>query len=198
MGRDDKRGKSPADLSGEDLNLWRHVTRDAKPLREGTRLRKAPGSEVPPEPSPEVKPRRAAAKPLPAAKPVTVVTKRKPPVPELGHGTVAGVDRRQAERLRRGRLEVEARLDLHGHSQLEAHRALDAFLAGAVASGKRCVLVVTGRGIGKDAGGVLKREVPRWLNQPPNRARVLAFDRAQPKDGGDGALYVLLRRKRAD
>ncbi len=198
MGQDDKRGKPPAGLSGEDLELWRHVTRDAKPLREGVRLRKAPGSQVPPEAPPESRPRRAAAKPLPPAKPVTVVTKRKPPAPELGHGTVAGVDKRQAERLKRGRTAIEARLDLHGHSQAEAHRALDAFLAGAEASGKRCVLVVTGRGIGKDAGGVLKREVPRWLNQPPNRARVLAFDRAQPKDGGDGALYVLLRRKRAE
>ena len=92
MGKDDKRPKSPAGLSGEDLELWRHVTRDAKPLRGGARLRKAPGSEVPREAPSEGKTRRAAAKPLPPAKPVTVVTKRKPPQPELGHGTVAGVE----------------------------------------------------------------------------------------------------------
>ena len=91
---------------------------------------------------------------------------------------------------------IEGKLDLHGRTQAEAHRRLETFLANAQASGKRCVLVVTGRGLGKSAGGVLRTEVPRWLNQTPNRARVLAFDWAQPKHGGDGALYVLLRRNR--
>ena len=117
--------------------------------------------------------------------------------PELGHGTVVGVSKAQADRMRRGQLPIEARLDLHGHTQVEAHRALDGFLAAAQASGKRCVLVVTGRGLAKQDGGVLRRAVPRWLNQPPNRARILAFDRAQPRHGGVGALYVLLRRARA-
>lgn len=117
--------------------------------------------------------------------------------PELSHGTVVGVAKAQAERMRRGQLPIEARLDLHGHTQVEAHRALDSFLAAGQASGKRCVLVVTGRGLAKQDGGVLRRAVPRWLNQPPNRARILAFDQAQPRHGGAGALYVLLRRARA-
>jgi len=100
--------------------------------------------------------------------------------------------------MKRGRLPIEGRLDLHGHRQSEAHRELDAFLARAQVAGKRCVLIVTGKGVGKDEGGVLRRMVPRWLNEPANRARILAFDQAQPKDGGMGALYVLLKRRRPD
>ncbi len=56
--------------------------------------------------------------------------------------------------------------------------------------------VITGIGRAREEGGVLRAAVPRWLNEPPNRARVLAFDLAQPNDGGHGALYVLLRKKR--
>ena len=72
-----------------------------------------------------------------------------------------------------------------------------AFLSEVQAQGLRCVLVITGRGTTKAAGGVLRAQVPRWLNEPGNRARILAFDYAQPKDGGLGALYVMIRRKRA-
>ncbi len=98
--------------------------------------------------------------------------------------------------MKRGRLPVEATLDLHGHTQDEAHAALGAFLAAAEARALRCVLVITGKGLTKVTGGVLRNQVPRWLNEPANRARILAFDYAQPKHGGLGALYVLMRRKR--
>ena len=108
-----------------------------------------------------------------------------------------GVDRRSAERLRRGERRIDARLDLHGMTQDEAHRALDAFLARAEHAGWRCVLVITGKGRpGTSAGGVLRAAVPRWLNEAPHRARLLAIAAAQPKDGGAGALYLLLRRRR--
>jgi DNA-nicking Smr family endonuclease len=75
-------------------------------------------------------------------------------------------------------------------TQAEAHRALDEFLALADAAGQRCVLVITGK------GGVLRAGVPRWINEQPSRSRVLAVMPAQPKDGGAGALYILLRRRR--
>ncbi len=88
-------------------------------------------------------------------------------------------------------------MDLHGMTQEQAHRALNAFIEGSFRAAKRCVLVITGKGLKPDGSvGVLRSAVPRWLNQPPNRERVLAFSYAIPRDGGEGALYVMLKRKR--
>jgi DNA-nicking Smr family endonuclease len=112
------------------------------------------------------------------------------PLPPLDR--FAGVDRATAERLKRGRYPVEAYLDLHGMIQAEAHRALEGFVAGSRAAGRRCLLVITGHG--RLGGGVLKAAVPRWLGEPELRRHVLALAPAQPQDGGSGALYVLLRR----
>lgn len=78
----------------------------------------------------------------------------------------------------------------------QAHRALSAFIIGHAAAGRRCVRVITGKGRYREAGGVLRTEVPRWLNEPGLNERVLAFTHARREDGGEGALYVLLRRKR--
>lgn len=114
--------------------------------------------------------------------------------PEISHGRAAGIDRRSAEKLRRGRLPIEGRLDLHGMTQDAAAGRLAAFIERAEAAGKRCVLVITGKGLA--SGGILRDQVPRWLNQAPNRTRVLAFDYARPQHGGAGALYVLLKRRR--
>ena len=192
----------------KDMELWHRVARSAKPLRDRDRhavyspLKEAEASD-PGEAKPRRKtagtssgaPRRAtggSALPAVAAKPGTAKHRQ----PCLAHGQVAGVDRRTAERMKRGRMQVDARLDLHGMTQAEAHRALDAFVAASYDAGRRCLLVITGKGQGKQEGGVLRGKVPQWLNQAPNRGRVLAFDYAQQRDGGTGALYVMLRRKR--
>ena len=176
----------------DDTALWHRVTAGIRPLRRrDARL---------PDPQPVAAPPQAAAPAAPAAPPRRpAIAAPAPPVvvPALAHGDVPGLDRRSAERLRRGRLPVEARLDLHGLFQAQAHMQLSAFLARSQAAGRRCVLVVTGKGPGAE-GGVLRREVPRWLNMGPNRARILAFCHAQPRDGGSGALYVLLKRVRPD
>jgi DNA-nicking Smr family endonuclease len=108
---------------------------------------------------------------------------------------MAGVDRRRAERLRRGQLPIEATLDLHGMTQARAHASLSRFVHDSVAAGRRCVLVVTGIGRMSERG-VLREAVPRWLNEPDLRPHLLGFDHAQIKDGGLGALYLLLRRQR--
>lgn len=169
--------------------------RDAKPLPG----RSASTSEPPrpPEPAPstaERQPRiRAARRPAATAAPSSAPSRRPS---ELGHGRSEGLDRRQAERLSRGRLPIEGRLDLHGMTQAEAHTRLNAFIARAAAANKRCVLVITGKGLYRDGLGVLREAVPRWLNESPNREHLLAFDYAQQRDGGLGALYVLLKRKR--
>ena len=189
-------GQGPGDLSQEDRDLWRHVTRDARPLEK-----REPAPRAVPEPAApvsEAKPKTAKPAQLEAAAPRPAPPAPvKPAAPALRHGRAAGVDRRSAQRLTRGQLPVEAALDLHGHTQDQAHAALERFLSEVQTRGLRCVLVITGKGTTKEAGGVLRAQVPRWLNEPVNRARVLAFDYAQPKDGGLGALYVLIRRQRA-
>jgi DNA-nicking Smr family endonuclease len=117
------------------------------------------------------------------------------PTPPLDR--FAGIDRANAERLKRGLHKIEARLDLHGMTQAEAHRAFAAFIGRSRDAGRRCVLVITGRGFGPNGSGVLKSSVPRWLEEPTLRRQVLAIAAAQPRDGGAGAIYLLLRRHRA-
>ena len=182
-------------LDEDDLGLWRQVTKSLKPLA---------GREVPPEraapkpPAPDAAARPAAkpraSSPAGNAAPDQPRTATKPSSP----GTLHDIDKRTADRLKRGKLPVEARLDLHGMTQARAEQALARFLADAQAAGLRNVLLITGKGKadGGGARGVLRRELPRWLNQPRNRERVVALTPAQPKDGGDGAFYVRLKRLR--
>jgi DNA-nicking Smr family endonuclease len=173
-----------APRSDRERAFWQHAMRGVKPL---------PGRAAPPPPSP------AAKQPVPQAKPAAAPLPGPAPLPPLTADRAAGYDRANAERLKRGRHPIEARLDLHGLTQAEAHRALTAFLRDARAAGKRCVLVITGRGSGKEhpGVGVLKSAVPRWLDEPAFRPHVLAIAAAQPRDGGSGALYVMLRRTRS-
>ncbi|MGE0119304.1 MAG: Smr/MutS family protein [Dongiaceae bacterium] len=177
--------------SPEELALWQAAMRDAKPLKRIRPAAKKAASEPPAaEPSPPTRAKPALpppAPPLPAPKP-----------PELAPGRFAGVDKRLAERLKRGQLAIEAMLDLHGLTQEEAHRQLDGFLALSARAGRRCVLVITGKGAWRPESGILREMVPRWLNEAPNRARVLAIAHAQPRHGGTGALYVLLKRRREE
>jgi len=168
--------------SRAERELWRAATRDVAQL---------PAVDVPLEmPEGDAAPARPRA---PAPRAGSGVAK---PLPALSAGTAPGLDRRSIERLRRGELRLEARLDLHGMTQSEAHRALGDFLARCHQAGRRCVLVITGKGGRGSGDGVLRAAAPRWLNEAPNRARLLAFAPAQPRDGGAGALYLLLRRQR--
>jgi len=176
-------GRRGKDEPPEDLDLWQEVTRQVRPLS----------------------PKRSTAQPSATKEPTAQAKvsqprseRRPPPMDDdlpLRHGTSGGLDKRQGERLRKGRLPIEGRLDLHGLYQDAAHRALERFLADSIDQGKRCVLVITGKGRGDS--GVLRQEVPRWLNRTPNRALVVSFTYAQPKDGGEGALYILLKRQRS-
>ncbi|WP_340321995.1 Smr/MutS family protein [Chelatococcus albus] len=125
----------------------------------------------------------------------------RPPSPKLP--PLAPLDRRLRVALKRGTQTVDAKLDLHGLRQAEAHGALVAFLVRARARGARVVLVVTGKGGAPHHGdpfgerGVLRRLVPQWLCLPDLRSVVLGFEEAGREHGGEGALYVRLRRRRA-
>lgn len=179
----------------DGASLWRSVTKDVKPIKRG----KSP----PAAPATPPKPRKATAtakktKPTTAALAGAMAPPPPPPPKpaELTHGRAPGVDKRTLDRLRRGQMAIEAEIDLHGHTQEQAHTALRAFIAGQAGAGRRCVRVVTGRGLAREGGGILKAAVPRWLNEADMREHILAFSHARRDDGGDGALYVLLRRKR--
>jgi DNA-nicking Smr family endonuclease len=164
--------RRPRQPTPAEIELWRRAMAEAEPL-----------AETP-----------AAAKPVPVPKALARA-------PQVAHAPAAldpqrpiGIDRRSWLRLKRGQVAIEETIDLHGLTQEQAHARLGKFLAEAQQNGLRCLLVVTGKGLVH--GGVLRHMVPRWLNEGPNRARVLAFAPAQPRHGGAGALYLLIRRKR--
>ncbi|MCZ6511398.1 MAG: Smr/MutS family protein [Alphaproteobacteria bacterium] len=145
----------------------------------------------------------ATAKPIAGAKAKrrraapSVQTRPRTPQPALlSADGFAGVDKRTVERMRRGKLPIDARLDLHGSYQDAAQADLDAFISSCAATGCRVVLVITGKGSVREGGGILRRRLPDWLNQPACRPHVLAFATARPEHGGSGAFYVLLRRRR--
>jgi len=194
--RNKKEKKAPKGL--DDTALWGHVAASIEPLDERHKnlLKVATDGTVPaPNPVLAKKDKSDAAPKVPGD--VNPPPKKRTVLPDLDHGTTIGVDKSTATRLKKGRQPIEGRLDLHGMTQSEAHPALDAFIEKASRNGKRAVLVITGKGTKLDGSvGVLRQAVPRWLNLPPNRPRILAFSHATAKDGGEGALYVLLKRKR--
>lgn len=184
--------KKPPTPRDDDAQLWRAVTGGVEPLKSNRK--RAPAA--PPPATAVAKPIAKIAQTRPAPVKTTPLPPRPPTLPPLEKGGGAGIDKRTAERLKRGKLSVEARLDLHGLTQAEAHRRLDHFLAEAYDMGLRTAIIITGKGRISQDGGILRQMVPRWLNQPPNRDRVVAFSEAQPKHGGTGALYVRVKKKR--
>lgn len=189
-----KRGRRRS-LSAEDKALWEHVTRKVRRVdtdKMGSLLPDEDDlSEAPAKSLRTSKPKRG-----PVLTPEPPAPRPQPPV-QLQHGSPAGMDRRTAQRLKRGKLDVEGKIDLHGHTQKAAHRELENFLYARFMAGSRTVLVITGKGdtLG-GRPGVLRESVPRWFNEMPMRQWVAGFSYAAPKDGGDGALYVRLKRRR--
>lgn len=120
----------------------------------------------------------------------------------LNIGEFDNIDRRTADKFRKGEFKIERRLDLHGLTEKEAFDAVDSFIRNAYLQSLRCVLIITGKGLSRETGdwydkkGILKECVPAWLNTPELRPLILAASYARPEDGGTGALYVLLRRRR--
>ncbi len=199
----DKRDKDQKKLlKAEDIELWKEMTKDVKPLLERPYLE---GEELEEEED------------LQKSMPITTLNDKTSPKAQksqIKQGASSAlpqsqdIDRRTADRLRRGQMVIDGRLDLHGLSRDNAYVALGAFIKRSYGRGHRCVLVITGKGrSGKSASesawlegeerGVLRRALPDWLAEDAMRAMVLRAVSAQPKDGGDGAFYVLLRRNRA-
>jgi DNA-nicking Smr family endonuclease len=176
-------------LSEEERALWESVAKQTKPLRKKPRAAKAPAAAPDPE-SP------VAAKQ--AEPPLLHRALRAPKPPPPAAPPLAPLGRRERSQLSRGRKEIDARLDLHGMTQIRAHRALSGFLQRAHHDGLTFVLIITGKGkMGADSErGVLRRQVPQWLNLPEFRTLVVGFEEAHIGHGGEGALYVRIRRSR--
>jgi DNA-nicking Smr family endonuclease len=190
-------------VNEDERALWRHVTRTVTPLRGRRKNAAAAAISAETENQPVPPPRPSAAVPKPvaksAAKSVPVPRSGPKPLPASNEPALAPLDRRARQRLARGTKEIDARLDLHGRTQSEAHTALLRFLHRAQADGAKTVLVITGKGGVSSAGerGVLKRQVPLWLALPEFRGLVVGFGPAALGHGGAGALYVQVRRGRA-
>ena len=172
--------KIPRDLTPEEARLWQAVTERDRRLHKAAARREAPPSG--PATRPSLHKYRSAAVP--------------PPEEKLVAGRLR-MDARAAGRVKRGQYPVDRVLDLHGMDRKRAHAALTRCLESCYEKGQRCVLVVTGKGRGAAAsGGVLKGLLPQWLNEAGLQPRILGFALARPRHGGDGAFYVLIRRRR--
>lgn len=165
-------------LSHAEAELWTIVTADVRPFHARARRADAPPGQL--EPAPAAEPSRAHLdRPAPAGP---------------AAAPLAEIDHRTRMKIKRGRLEVDVKLDLHGLRQDEAQRALTAFLRRAQADGAKVAIVVTGKGLSREEGGVLRRVVPMWLQAPNLRDVVVGFGEAARNHGGEGALYVRIRR----
>ena len=183
-------------LTGDEQTLWSAVTRSVAPLRR-PRTEVVPPEQPPPEPAVQAQ-TGTPTKPVKLRPPPPVAPSPPKPPP------LAPLDRRTRQRLARERESIDDRIDLHGLKQNEAHAALRRFLRGAQADGARVVLVITGKGARdpKGAGdpyderGVLRRQVPLWLEAADLRPLSVGFETAGTGHGGEGALYVRIRRAR--
>lgn len=195
--RKDSDGRGDRDGAGiDDLRLWKAFTHDIEPLEEPDwqKLEELIAASEKGQVSPESK--SVAGEKVCFAPPVAEKKSRLPAQPPQ-------LDARTEQRLRRGKLPIDGVLDLHGHRQDSAHRMLKDYVLSAHEKGKRCLLIITGKGKSTAGGdifaipdGILKQKVPQWLSLPPLSDIILKITPATPSHGGSGALYVYLKRNR--
>ncbi|MFG1464118.1 Smr/MutS family protein [Xanthobacter sp. DSM 24535] len=196
-------------LNEEERTLWQHVVRSVAPLRP------APRPHVPPPPIVEPPLALVAVEMVPVAEPAAARPRKarilkptgrvgaRPALEAPAPPPLSVLEPKVRRRLTRGG-EVDARLDLHGLTQAAAHRRLLMFVVEAQAAGHSLILVITGKGdpesaflTGAPERGVLRRAVPQWLADAAMRPYVVGFEAAARRHGGDGALYIRIRRRRA-
>ncbi|PCJ01771.1 MAG: hypothetical protein COB14_03425 [Alphaproteobacteria bacterium] len=181
-----KKSQIEQDKKEDNSNLWEYATKDVTPLKNKNVADKQPKQNL-----------KLSSHPC-ADKTRTSKTYTPPEIKS------AETDYRTGQRLKRGKIPIEGRLDLHGKTQNEAYDALLNFIPNAYNQGKRCVLVITGKGSRQEANtplftskiGILKQKTPQWLATAPLNAYILKIETARQNHGGEGALYVLLRRQR--
>ncbi len=179
-------GRKGRRLSKDERALWDGVTRSVAPLQRRSSKQDRDIEE------------QSEAAPKAAVRPASRLKVSAPPSKSMRVPALAPLERRLKQRLGRGREDVDARIDLHGDTQAEAHDRLRRFLRSSQDKGATLVLVITGKGARPGSGreGVLKRQVPLWLALPELRDYVVGFDIASATHGGEGALYVRIRKRR--
>lgn len=191
-------------LKPEEIELWSKITEQTDALRRTQTF--DPEAFAPPpmakKPQPQA-PLKLDGKspPQPAARKISYDLM--PSLPVRLQKTPVQMDRKTFARMIRGKLQPDARIDLHGMTADRAHAALTRFILSSSSAGKRLVLVITGKGKDRDDGGpipvrygVLRHQVPQWLGNAPLGPLVMQVTQAHISHGGSGAYYVYLRRQR--
>lgn len=204
MSRSGGKSKSGRAVAPDEAELWGLVTSSVDKVKNKARVPSHAGEGNLP-----AAPVRAAAAPAKADPRATPKPAPLQPPPQAGRPPpIAEFDRRAARQVSSGKVSIDARLDLHGLRQRDARTELHAFLRAAQARGCKMVLIITGKGdvaderdhlsraFGKAQRGILRRNVPQWLEEPDLRTIVLSYTSANVRHGGDGALYVQLRKVR--
>lgn len=165
------------EFSEDDKHVWESVSESIKPLhKEKKPSKKAKKSKI-----------KIETQIIPPSNPIPALDLE---IKEIKPISVnSSVDRK----LREGKYDIDATIDLHGKTEGEAYQFLQYFLRTSYEMNKKCILVITGKG--KEGEGILKNSVPKWLNLPGFIEYVITFCQAKPKHGGSGALYVLIKNK---
>ncbi len=183
--------RAPRDLTPEDRRIWARVAGSVTPPRTRKAARVTPGAVLLPE-IVDARPGKALPKPQPRLKtPPPVAAPPRTPAPD--RSVPEELEPRRQRRLSRERDPIEARIDLHGFGRFEAEDQLRGFLMSAQARGLRAVLVITGQG--RRGGGVIRASVHEWLHAPALRGVVSGFAVSHRRHGGDGAIYVTIKRR---
>ncbi len=161
------------DMTPQDRELWLWVTRDVAPLTHKNQ----------PDRPLFLKSLQPLKEPK-STQPIEIKNKK--------HNVQAKIDKRTTRNLVKGDLKIGAKLDLHGLTQAQAHKALQVFIQASVKKGIRVALLITGKGVSGE--GVLKKQVPLWLENPDLSRFILNYAEARPQHGGSGALYILLKK----
>ena len=170
----------------EGKELWEYATKDVNPLNETNKRLSQKRITI------------ETSANLPAQNAPTYTKSNKASIPKSNE-----TDKRTAQKLKRGQIQIDARLDLHGMSKSKAYATLKSFIPSSRQKGHKCILIITGKGKPRHGNiplinqvpGILKTSTPLWLQEPEFQQHVLKFETAKPKHGGEGALYVLLRKK---
>jgi DNA-nicking Smr family endonuclease len=183
--------RGPPGLTPEDRRIWARVTGTVTPPAQRKAVRVTPGLASPEDPAPAPQsikpPRRTPPRPAPSPAPAPA------PRPIGARPAPEALEPRRQRRLSRERDPIEATIDLHGYGRFEAEDALRAFLLSCQARGLRAVLVITGQG--RRGGGVIRASFADWMHAPALRGVVAGFSAAHRRHGGEGALYVTLKKR---